>query len=113
MVKVNQKRLILFVFAQGVIDETRAGAALLIEHPPLAHAGVHQQADGERQIVFTDKVADRLGAAVLVDREVVLGQVRDDLAVFVADRGKHRHHIRFDRDFGRFLAAQGRAWHQR
>ena len=98
-IKVNDKRKIL-VFTQHLFQETKTGAALVIEHAPLAAAGIHQQAQGQGQIALLRKVADLLRAAVFVQQEVVLGKVADDLALLIADRGQQVHHLDAGRELG-------------
>ena len=97
---------LVLVFAHQVFQKGVAGDTLLLQHAPLAHAGVHQQAEREREIGFFGEVADRLRTAVFFQLEVVLGQVVYDLAVFVAHRGQHIDHFDVGREGRRLLARQ-------
>ena len=78
----------VFVFAQDAIEERAAGGALLIEDAALAEAGVDEEPDGEREVGLFGEIGDGLGLAVLVESEVVFGEVTDEVAVFVADGGE-------------------------
>jgi len=40
----------IFVLAQHLFEEAKAGIALGVDQPALAHAGIHQQSEGERNI---------------------------------------------------------------
>jgi len=78
----------VFVFAQDAIEESTAGGALLVENLALAEAGVHEQAQGEREVGLFGEIGDGLRFAVLLESEVVFGEVADDVAVFVANGGE-------------------------
>ena len=67
--------------AHQVVQEAIAGSAFLLQHAALAHAGVHQQTQGERQVGFRRSIRMVCGMAVLLQFEIVFGQVIDDLAV--------------------------------
>ena len=91
-VKVDEKRFVL-VLAQDVLEEFVAGIALLIEHARLAAAGIEEQAERERKIALLGEVADGLRTPVFLDGEFVLGQIVDDLALFVADGGQDADNV--------------------
>ena len=78
----------VFVFAQDAIEERAAGGALLVEDAALAEAGVDEEAEGEREVGLFGEIGDGLGLAVLVESEVVFGEIADEVAVFVADGGE-------------------------
>ena len=84
---MDEERFVL-VLAQDVLEEFVAGVALLVEHARLAAAGIEQQAERQRKIALLGEVADGLRAPVFLDGELVLGQIVDDLALFVADGGQ-------------------------
>ena len=111
--KVLQKRHIkieihdecqVFLFAQQSIQKAVAGAALLIQNAPLTQAGIDKQSQAQRQIGFFGEVVDGLRAAVFRQSEGVLVQVRDDLAVLVADGGDNVHGLHINVDFWWLLA---------
>src|ERR1700688_5318604 len=95
----------VFVSAQDVIEERAAGGAFLVENLALAEAGVDEETEGEREVGFLGEIGDGLGLAVLVESEVVFGEVADDVAVFVADGGEKIYGGDIDRD-GRGLPAE-------
>src|SRR5664279_4861289 len=64
-IEMDDESLVL-VFAHQVFQKGVAGDALLLQDPPLTHAGVHQQAKGEREIGFLGEVANRLRTAVFL-----------------------------------------------
>src|ERR1700723_624920 len=117
VIEMNQESLILFFFPQGVIHESGTRAAFLIEHAALAQAGIHEEADCERQIILPRKIGNRLRTPVFVQSKIVLGQIRDDLAVLVAHDGGNRDDIRLNGyfwflSFCVLLAKQKRARHK-
>jgi hypothetical protein len=77
----------VFVFAEDVIEERAAGRAFLIKDAALAEAGVHEEAEGEREIGFLGEIGDGLRLAVLIEGEVVFGEIADEVAMFVSDGG--------------------------
>src|SRR5664279_6187650 len=56
-IEMDDECLVL-VFAHQVLQKGVAGDALLLQDAPLTHAGVHQQAKGEREIGLFGKVAN-------------------------------------------------------
>jgi len=88
----------VLIFAQKVIEEGTARGDFLIEDAALAAAGVHEEAEGERKIGFAGEVGDGLGFAVLVEGEIVLGEIVDEGAVFVADGGEEVYGADVDGD---------------
>jgi hypothetical protein len=78
----------VFVFAQDAIEERAAGGAFLIENAALAETGVDEKAEGEREVGFFGEIGDGLGLGVLVEGEIVFGEVADEAAVFVANGGE-------------------------
>ena len=86
-IEMNEESLI-FVHPQDAIEESAAGDALLVKNLALAEAGVGKQAEGKREVGLLGKVGDGLGLAVLLEGEVVFGEVADDAAVLVADSGE-------------------------
>src|SRR5271165_3368269 len=85
--ELDDKRFV-FVRPHDVIKERPAGVALLPEHTPLAHAGVDEQAQRERQIGFLCKVGNCLWLAVLVQRKIVFGQIGNDVSMLVSNRSQ-------------------------
>jgi hypothetical protein len=53
----------------------------------LTDAGVDQESDGEREGGFAREIADGLRAAVLLEREIVLGEVGKHMALGVTNGG--------------------------
>src|SRR6267154_991123 len=70
VIEMDEKGFV-FVFAEDVIEERAAGGAFLIKDAALAEAGVHEEAEGEREIGFLGEIGDGLRLAVLVEGEVV------------------------------------------
>ncbi len=91
-IEVNHKRHVL-LGTQHLFKETVAGRTLFPDQPPLAPAGIHQQAERERQIAFLGEIRDDLRAAVLIQEKIVFGEVLHDLAVLVAHVGKQVDHL--------------------
>ena len=58
-VEVDDKSFVL-VLAHHLGEEALTGASFLAEHAPLAHARIHQQAQGQREIGFAREVANDL-----------------------------------------------------
>ena len=106
-IEVNHERLVL-VFAKHVIEESVAGVALLVEDAALAHAGIHQQAQGERKIGVRREIGNCLRMAVLLQREIIFGEVANQSAMFIAHRGEHRHQLDVHGDGGALLLAEQR-----
>ena len=86
VIEMDEEGLV-FVFAEDVIEKRAAGGAFLIEDAALAEAGVHEEAEGEREIRFLGEIGDGLRLAVLIEGEVVFGEIADEVAVFVSDGG--------------------------
>ena len=105
VVEMDEERFV-FVFAEDAIEERAAGGAFLIEDAALAEAGVDEKAEGEREIGFFGEIGDGLGFAVLVEGEVVFGEVADDVAVLVADSGEEVDGADVDGDRSGLLAGQ-------
>ena len=94
-IEVNQKGLIA-ILAQYVIHEGPAGAALPIQKPPLAHAGVHQQSQDQRQIGLLREIFYRLRMPILLQNKIILGQILDQFSVFVPHAGQHVYDAHVD-----------------
>ena len=87
VVEMDEEGFVL-VFAQDAIEEGAAGGAFLVEDAALAEAGVDEEAEGEWEIGLFGEIGDGLGLGVLFEGEVVLGEIADEVAVFVADGGE-------------------------
>src|SRR5437870_3172163 len=85
-VEVDDESLIP-VHADHLIQKALTGASFLTEHASLAHAGVYQQAQRQRDISFAREVANDLGASVFCKSEIIFVQAVDDLSVLVPRRG--------------------------
>ena len=85
--------ILVFVLAHHLIDELRTRRALLADEAALAHAGIHQKAEGEGKVGLPGEVANRLRMFVLFQREVVLLQVANDRSVLVAHGGENVDHL--------------------
>ncbi len=85
--ELDEERLIA-VRCEHFVEEGRAGGAFVVEHVTLAHAGVDEQADGERNVGVVVEVANGLGFAVDLQGEVVAGKPREQRAALVADDGR-------------------------
>ena len=70
---------------EHLVEEGAAGGALFVDDVALGEAGVDEQAEGQGKICVLVEVADGLGFAVDLEDEVVLGEVLDERAFFVAD----------------------------
>ena len=70
---MNHERAV-FVGAENLAQETKAGRALFAQDAALADAGVEQQAEGERLSGFLREIADGLRMAILFEGEIVLGR---------------------------------------
>src|SRR5580692_4035046 len=105
VVEVDEKGFVL-VFTEYVLEKRAAGGALLIENAPLAHAGIHQQAERQRKIGFVNKIGDRLRMAILVQDKIILGQIGEEFSVLVADGGEQVHGLDVDGDGRALLTAQ-------
>jgi len=97
---VDQERFV-FVFTEDVLEEVVAGVALLIDQAALAAAGIHQQPQDQGSVGLLGEILDRLHAAVFFEREIVLGEIVNDLAVLVADTHQHVDDIYTGRELGR------------
>src|ERR1700728_3065477 len=79
----------VFLLMKHLIQKIVARGALRAEHVALAEAGVDQQADGDRKIVFEHEIFNVLRMVVFGENKIVLAEVLDELALLVADRGGH------------------------
>ena len=99
----------VFVFAQDAMEERAAGGAFLIEDTALAKASVDQEAEGEREVGLFCEIGDGLGLAVLVESEVVFGEIVDEIAMFVADGGEEINGGDVEGDGRGLLAEEGKS----
>ena len=76
-----------------MVEKLPARAALLGKHGALAAAHIHQKAERQRQIGLRRKVADGLFPAVFFEGEIVLGEVPDQLSLFIANRDQDVDHV--------------------
>ena len=60
-------------------------AALFGEYRALAAAYIHQEAQRKRKVAARRKITNGLGAAIFGESEIVLGQIADQLTLFVAN----------------------------
>ncbi len=74
---------------EHAVEEAETGGALGFDDADLAHAGIHHQADGERQFRIAREILDGLGAAVLRDLKIVFGQIFDKLTLAIEDSRKN------------------------
>src|ERR1700683_4275265 len=81
---------------EHLIKETAACISLRIKDVGLTAAGVDQQTERERQFGFLRKIFDRLRPAIFLQREIVFGEVADDLAMLVANRDGQRYDLDVD-----------------
>ncbi len=86
-IEVDEEGLVL-VFAQEVVEEHMAGGDFLRQEAALTAAGVDKQAEGEGQVRLTGEIGDGMGLGVLLEQEIVFGEVVDECAMFVADGGE-------------------------
>jgi hypothetical protein len=93
----------VFVFAQDVIEERTAGGDFLAEDAALAETGVNQQTKGKREIGFLGEVGDGLRLAVLIQEEIVFGEIVDEIVVLIADGGEEIDGVNVDSDGSRLL----------
>jgi len=69
-------------------EEDAAGGNLVGDIGALRAAGVHHKGEGEGKAGSQREVVDGLGLAVLLEEEIVAGEVGDGLARLVADDGR-------------------------
>ena len=79
----------VLVHAQHLVEKRRTGVFLFAQNAPLAHAGVNQHSQSERQVGLMREVADRLRPVVFLNFEIILSQAADDVTLLVADGGEH------------------------
>jgi hypothetical protein len=96
----------LILFPQDAIEENVAGVAFLRENAADAHAGVHEEAEGEGEIGLLGKILDGLRVAIFGEDEIVFSEIGDELALFVADGGEDVDDFYFDGDFRILLATK-------
>ena len=99
--ETHQERHVLL--AQHLSEELIGGAFLHLDEVSLAATDVHQQAERQGQVRFTGEVPDVLRLALFGDREVVLGKVRQQGALAVANRAQDVDHVDADADGGNIL----------
>ena len=85
-VKLDQDGAVVWAGEHGG-EEGAAGGDLVRDVGALAAAGVDHEGEGERKAGALREGGDGLGLAVLLEEEVVTGEVGDGLAGFVADDG--------------------------
>src|SRR6185312_13958181 len=105
MIEVDEEGDVLFLF-QHLVEKFVAGGALVVQHIALAKTGVHEQAEGERQVALLRKIMDGLWGAVIGEDEIVFGEILDQRAVFIAHGGKCIDDIYFYGDIG-WLVGRG------
>ena len=71
--------------AQDLIQKIGPDFLLHLEHLPLAAAGIDQNAQGQGEVGFGGEILDGLRVAVLVDLEVVPGQIGNQPAFLIFD----------------------------
>ena len=91
-IEMNHKRHVL-LGAQHLFEEPETGRPLFFNQPALAAAGVHQQAEREGQVALLGEIGDRLGAAILLQDKIVLGEVLHDTARLVTHIRKQIDHL--------------------
>src|ERR1700686_590093 len=106
-VKVNEEGFVLFL-DKHLIEKTAARVSLRVEDVGLAAAGVDKQTQREWEIRFLRKIADSLRTAVFLKREIVFGEVADNLAMFVANGDGQRDYFDVDGDGGSGLLSPDR-----
>src|SRR5260370_35230949 len=85
---------------EHLIEKTAARVPLRVEDVGLTSAGVDEQTQREREIRFLGKIADTVRAAVFLKREIVFGEVADDLAMFVPNGDGQRDCFNVDANSG-------------
>ena len=98
-IKVNEESFVLGLH-EHLFQKTAARAALRVEDVGLTATGVDEQTQREREIRVLRKVANTLWAAVFLKCEIVLREIADDLAMFVAHGDGQRNYFDVDRDSG-------------
>jgi hypothetical protein len=91
-IELHDEDLVL-VFPDHLVQEAQAGAALGVQHAPLAAAGVHQQAERQRQVALAREIADGLRAAVFGQQEIVLVEIAGQRSGFVPHRRQDIYHF--------------------
>jgi len=91
-----------------VVQKGVASGALVAQNAALAPAGVDEQAQGQRQIIFLQIILDGLCMAIFFQDEIVFGEIANDIAMLVPPGGEHIDDFHFDGNIGRLLAFKGR-----
>lgn len=87
MIEVDDEGLVL-VFPQNFVQKRSAGREFLLEDAPLTQGSVYEQTEGEGQIGLLGEISDGLRLAVLIQGKILFGEIVDQCAVFVVDRGQ-------------------------
>src|SRR5206468_8846057 len=60
---------------------------------PNASAGIDEKSDGQRQVGFGAEIGNRLRPAVFKDLEMLLLEIRYELALLICDRKEHIYQV--------------------
>jgi hypothetical protein len=91
-IEPDHERLVLR-FLDDLIEEQTAGGLFVVDNSALAQAGIHQQADGQRQVRLPRKIPDGLGIAVFLEAEILFVEIAHELAAAVANGGQKIDHL--------------------
>src|SRR5262249_28937529 len=81
-IEMNEEREVP-VFAQDLLEKAVAGAAFIRQNTPRAAAGVDQEAERQRKIALSRKIADGLRLAFFVEQKIVLAEAAHHLALLI------------------------------
>src|SRR6266446_6375386 len=109
---MNEEGFVFFL-NEHLIEKTAACVSLRVEDVGLTTAGVDEQTQRKWKIRFLRKIPDSLRAAVFLKREIVFGEVADDLAMFVANGDRQRDYFDVDGDSGSGLLSPHRGANSR
>src|SRR6185369_12577765 len=94
------------LLTEDLAEELVGGAALDIDQVLLAAADVDKEADGQGQVGFSGEILDGLRLAVFKNGEVVLLEIGNQGALFVADAGQNADHVDVDFEGGQLVLRQ-------
>ena len=88
VIEMDEEGLIAFG-PEHLFDEPPAGVPLFAQNFALAEAGIDQQAKREREIRLAGKITNDLWTPLLGKIEIILRQIGNDFALFIADGRQH------------------------
>jgi hypothetical protein len=99
----------VLIFPDHLIKKTQTGAALAIYNTALAPAGIHHQAERQRQVRFPREIADRLWAAVFEQGKILPSEITDQHSGPVPDGRQNIDHFDIRREDRLFFPTPGKS----